>query len=52
MSNHNSILKVKNIATRFLTQDGVVHAVNGVSFNLKRGELLGGARSRCGKDDE
>ena len=29
------------MVTRFLTQDGVVHAVNGVSFNLKKGELLG-----------
>ena len=28
------------MVTRFLTQDGVVHAVNGVSFNLKKGELL------------
>ena len=24
-----------------MTQDGFVHAVNGVSFNLKKGELLG-----------
>jgi len=41
LSNNSSILKVNNITTRFLTQDGVVHAVNGVSFNLKKGELLG-----------
>ena len=27
--------------TRFQTQDGIVHAVNGVSFELKKGELLG-----------
>ncbi len=41
MLNNNSILKVNKITTRFLTQDGLVHAVNGVSFNLKKGELLG-----------
>ncbi len=41
MSDQDYILKVQNIVTRFMTQDGFVHAVNGVSFNLKKGELLG-----------
>jgi oligopeptide transport system ATP-binding protein len=35
------VLEVKELKTRFRTQDGVVHAVNGVSFDLKRGEFLG-----------
>ena len=35
------ILQVENIATRFRTQEGLVHAVNDISFNLKKGELLG-----------
>ncbi|MGH2521692.1 MAG: peptide ABC transporter ATP-binding protein, partial [Anaerolineales bacterium] len=34
------ILQVKNLVTRFHTRDGVVHAVNGVSFDLQEGETL------------
>ena len=34
------ILQVKNLVTRFNTQDGIVHAVNGVSFDLDEGETL------------
>ena len=41
MLNQPSILQVENIATRFRTQEGQVHAVNGISFELKKGELLG-----------
>ncbi|MEO0999707.1 MAG: ABC transporter ATP-binding protein, partial [Pseudomonadota bacterium] len=36
-----TVLEVENLRTRFETQDGMVHAVNGVSFSLKEGELLG-----------
>lgn len=35
------LLEVKNLTTRFFTQDGVVHAVNGVSYQLQEGETLG-----------
>jgi ABC-type dipeptide/oligopeptide/nickel transport system ATPase component len=35
------ILKVDNLVTRFYTPEGVVHAVNGVSFDLGEGETLG-----------
>jgi len=35
------VLSVQELKTRFNTQDGTVHAVNGVSFELNRGELLG-----------
>ena len=35
------VLSVQELKTRFNTQDGTVHAVNGVSFELQRGELLG-----------
>lgn len=35
-----TILEVNNLVTRFYTLDGVVHAVNGVSFHLEEGETL------------
>jgi oligopeptide transport system ATP-binding protein len=35
------VLEVSDLKTRFNTQDGVVHAVNGVSFALRKGEFLG-----------
>ena len=41
MLSNKSILEVENIVTRFRTQEGLVHAVNGISFELKKGELLG-----------
>ncbi len=34
------LLEVKNLVTKFYTVDGVVHAVNDVSFYLNRGETL------------
>ena len=36
-----SLLEVKELKTRFFTQDGVVNAVNGVSYTLGEGEALG-----------
>ncbi|WP_322800876.1 ABC transporter ATP-binding protein [Thermoflexus sp.] len=35
------LLDVRNLEVRFFTRDGVVHAVNGVSFQLHEGETLG-----------
>ncbi len=34
------VLQVNDLVTRFHTLDGVVHAVNGVSFELEQGETL------------
>ena len=35
------VLEVENLTTVFGLRDGAVHAVNGVSFSLRPGELLG-----------
>lgn len=35
------LLKVRNLETSFFTDAGEVRAVNGVSFNLERGKILG-----------
>ncbi|MEM1382813.1 MAG: ABC transporter ATP-binding protein [Pseudomonadota bacterium] len=35
------VLKVRDLATHFFTRDGVVKAVDGVSFDLMPGEIMG-----------
>jgi len=45
-----NILEVRNLETIFKTDEGTIHAVNGIDFDLKEGETLGiVGESGCGK---
>src|ERR1700675_3205803 len=35
------LLEVRDLRTEFVTQEGIVHAVNGISYTLREGEALG-----------
>ena len=37
----NAVLEVSNLQTHFFTKAGVVKAVDGISFSVARGEVLG-----------
>lgn len=44
------LLEVKDLTTHFFTQDGVVKAVDGISYNVHEGEVVGiVGESGCGK---
>lgn len=47
---NNVLLNIKGLRTQFFTEGGVVHAVDGIDFTVKRGEVVGlVGESGCGK---
>ncbi|HEY1408096.1 MAG TPA: ABC transporter ATP-binding protein [Promineifilum sp.] len=49
-SDNNVILDIKGLKTQFFTEGGVVRAVDGIDFKVKRGQVVGlVGESGCGK---
>lgn len=40
LTDSTPLLEVQDLSVEFLTREGAVHALNGVSFSVRRGEVL------------
>ena len=50
-NNDNLVAKVEDLKVHFNSKRGIVHAVDGVSFEIYKGETLGlVGETGCGKD--
>ncbi len=50
MIDENNIIEIDNLETNFFTDNGTVKSVNGVSFNIPKGKIVGVVgESGCGK---
>ena len=50
MKDENNIIEIDNLETSFFTDNGTVKSVNGVSFNIPKGKIVGVVgESGCGK---
>ena len=48
--NEEKVLEIKDLRTYFYTEDGEVRAVDGLRYNVKKGECVGlVGESACGK---
>ena len=41
MVDENNIIEIDNLETSFFTDNGTVKSVNGVSFNIPKGKIIG-----------
>ena len=41
MTNTDKLLEIKNLSVVFPSKNGVVHAVNSISYDVYRGEVMG-----------
>ena len=50
MKDPNNVIEIDNLETNFFTDNGTVKSVNGVSFNIPKGKIVGVVgESGCGK---
>jgi len=45
MSTQEALLRVEDLRVEFSTEDGVVHAVDGINYEVQRGRTLGSSAS-------